>query len=49
VRQFEEVARDKVMTQQKLNNVNNELERLNREELQMNHENIDMDTHIARL
>jgi len=29
--------------------VNNELERLNREHLQTNHENIDMETHVARL
>ena len=37
------------MTQQKLNNVNNELERLNRDSLQYNKENIDMEMHVARL
>lgn len=46
---FEDIQRDKQMTQQKLNNVNNELERLNRDNLQFSKENIDMETHVARL
>jgi hypothetical protein len=33
IKSFEEISREKVMALQKLNNVNNELERLNRDQL----------------
>jgi len=49
IRHFENISRDKITVQQKLNYVNNELERLNRDQLQMNHENIDMESHVERL
>ena len=32
-----------------MSNVNAELERLNREELQLGHDNIDLETHVSRL
>lgn len=43
------ISREKAMTIQQLSNVNVELERLNREELQINHENIDLEANVARL
>lgn len=46
---LDEVSRDKVMTQQKLNFVSNELELIGREELQVDHESQDLRQLIGRL
>lgn len=49
IKTYEQVSREKTMVLQKLHNVNNELERLNRDELQYNHDNIEMEAHVVKL
>ena len=46
---LDEISREKVMTQQKINFVSNALELIGREEMQISHESEDLRAHINRL
>lgn len=46
---MDDLSKERVIVLQDLHQANNDLERLNREHLGMNHENIDLETHIQRL
>ena len=49
LRLMDDLSKERVSVLSDLHQANNELERLNRQHLSMNHENIDMETHIQRL
>lgn len=49
LRLMDDLSKERVGVLSDLHQANNELERLNRQHLGMNHENIDMETHIQRL
>jgi chromosome segregation ATPase len=49
LRLMDDLSKERVIVLSDLHQANNELERLNRQHLSMNHENIDMETHIQRL
>jgi hypothetical protein len=49
LRQMDDLSKERVIVLQDLHAANNELERLNRQHLGVNHENIDVETHIQRL
>jgi ABC-type phosphate transport system auxiliary subunit len=49
IQRFDTISREKAIAITDLNTVNIELERLNRDELQFNHENIDFEANVARL
>ena len=49
LRIMDELSKERVIVLQDLHQANNDLERINRQHLTVNHENIDMETHIQRL
>jgi hypothetical protein len=49
IRQYDDVSQEKAKTYQRIAQVNGELDQLNRQELELSRDNIDLETHIARL
>ena len=49
VQRYDVICHEKAMTVQQLTDVNNQIERINRDGLTNNHQNIDLEANVARL